>query len=336
MKGILLVNLGTPDSTSVKDVRKYLHEFLMDERVIDIPVVSRWLLVNFIIAPFRGPKSAHEYQKLFTEKGSPLKYHGYSVRDKLQEKLGQGYKVALGMRYQNPAIASGLEELKHCKSILVIPLFPQYASATTGSVHSKVMEIVNTWQVIPEMKFISKFFEEKLFLQTLVNNAHRLMADDTYEHFVFSYHGIPERQIHKASLQGYCKLGDCCSVYDSHNTYCYRAQCYENSRLLADLLNINESQYTVCFQSRLGKDPWIQPYAEDVIELLAKKGVKKTLVFSPAFVADCLETTVEVGEAFRDNFLAQGGLKWTLVPSLNDNDMFVDCLANLVYSKNPH
>lgn len=324
-----MVNLGTPDSTSVPHVRKYLREFLMDKRVIDINAIGRWALVNLIIAPFRAPKSAGEYRKLFTDRGSPLKYYGYDVRDMLQEKLGKEYKVALGMRYQSPSIASALEELKHCASIRVIPLFPQYASATTGSVHDKVMEIVKDWQIIPEMSFVSQFFEEELYLQTIVNNARKLIEQDSYEHFVFSYHGIPERQIRKGSVGDQCKLGNCCSAFHERNRYCYRAQCFHNSRLLAERLGLSQEQYTICFQSRLGKDPWIQPYAEDVIEDLAKRGIKKVLVFSPAFVSDCLETTVEVGEAFAEEFIHQGGEKWTLVPSLNVEESWVDCLREL-------
>lgn len=329
MKGILLVNLGTPDSTSVADVRRYLREFLMDKRVIDINPVGRWALVNLIIAPFRAPKSAHEYSKLFDDRGSPLKYYGYDVRDMLQKRLGEKYKVALGMRYQNPSIHSALEELKHCESIHVISLFPQYASATTGSVHDKVMEIVKGWQIIPTMTFTSKFFEEELYLQTIENNARRKMEEDTYDHVVFSYHGIPERQIYKGSVGGHCKIGACCAAYGPKNQYCYRAQCFQNSRLLADRLGLSKEQYTVCFQSRLGKTPWIQPYAEDVIADLAKKGVKKVLVFSPAFVSDCLETTVEVGETFAEDFIHQGGEKWTLVPSLNAEETWVGCLEQL-------
>lgn len=329
MKGVLLVNLGTPDSTSVPDVRKYLREFLMDKRVIDIPFLGRWMLVNLIIAPFRAPKSAAEYRKLFDEKGSPLKYFGYEVRDMLQKKLGEEFKVELGMRYQSPSIESALDELKDCESIKVIPLFPQYASATTGSVHDKVMEIVRDWQIIPEISFVSKFFEKDLYLQTIQNQAEKLRAEDRFEHFVFSYHGIPERQIKKGSVGNQCQLGKCCNSYHDRNQYCYRAQCFHNSRLLAERLGLGEDQYTVCFQSRLGKTPWIQPYAEDVISDLANRGIKKVLVFSPAFVSDCLETTVEVGETFAEDFIHQGGEKWTLVPSLNAEETWVDCLEKL-------
>ena len=331
-KGVLLVNLGTPDSTSVPDVRKYLREFLWDKRVIDIPAIPRWLLVNLIIAPFRAPKSAKEYQKLFTERGSPLKFYTEDLTTLLHESLGPDYKVVYAMRYQQPSIESGLLTLKKEKveRIHVIPLFPQYASATTGSVMDKVMEITRKWQVIPEIKFTAQFLEKELFINTVAKKGQAWMDRETYDHFVFSYHGLPERQIHKSSVGGYCQLGKCCQTYNDNNRFCYRAQCFQTTRLIAKKLGISEEKYSVCFQSRLGKDPWIKPYTEDVINELAQRGVKKVLVFSPAFVSDCLETTIEVGETYQEQFLEAGGEKWDLVESLNDDSMWVSCLKELV------
>lgn len=331
--GVLLVNLGTPDSTATSDVRKYLREFLMDKRVIDIPAIPRWILVNLIIALFRAPKSAKEYRKLWVERGSPLKFYGEDVTEMLQKQLGEQYKVVLGMRYQSPSIASALKTLQDTpvKKIIVIPLFPQYASATTGSVHDKVMEIVSRWQVIPEMNFVSQFVEEEKFIQAFANNGLKHMQERKYDHVVFSYHGLPERQIKKGSCKGYCKLnGKCCSVYHERNRYCYRAQCFLTSRLLAEKLGLEEKDYTVCFQSRLGKEEWIKPYTEQVLKELAAEGKKNVLAFSPAFVADCLETIVEVGETFKEEFEELGGEHWQLVESLNDNPLWVDCLADLV------
>ena len=290
-KGILLVNLGTPDSTAVPDVRKYLREFLMDKRVIDIPFWKRWMLINFIIAPLRAPKSAKEYKNLFDERGSPLKYFGFDVRDKLRQIVSEEYQIELAMRYQSPSIQEGLDTLKDCASIHVIPLFPQYASASTGSVQDKVMEIVKDWQIIPDIKFTSQFFEEELFLDTIVDNAKKLIKESDYDHFLFSYHGIPERHITKGSVGDHCQLGSCCDNLGEKNRYCYRAQCFETTRLLAKKLNLKEDQYTVTFQSRLGKTPWIKPYTDDELEEFPKKGIKKELAFSPAFIADCLETT---------------------------------------------
>lgn len=331
-KGILLVNLGTPDSTSVSDVRKYLREFLTDKRVIDIPTVPRWLLVNLIIAPFRAPKSAAEYRKLFDDRGSPLKYYTEDLVELLREKLSEEYLVEYAMRYQNPSIEKGLENLmkEKVKSIHVIPLFPQYASATTGSVIDKVMEITKNWQIIPEIKFTAQFLEDELFIETIVNQGKKLMEMENYQHFIFSYHGLPERQIKKGSVDDYCRLGSCCNSYHKKNQFCYRAQCFQTTRQIAEKLEIPKEEYTVCFQSRLGKDPWIKPYTEDVLKDLAEQGVKKVLAFSPAFVSDCLETTIEVGETYQEDFLEAGGEKWDLVPSLNVDPTWVKCLQRMI------
>ncbi|MEM7297924.1 MAG: ferrochelatase [Bacteroidota bacterium] len=331
-KGILLVNLGTPDSTNTSDVRKYLREFLMDKRVIDIPAFPRWLLVNGIIAPFRAPKSAAEYRKLFDDRGSPLKYYTEDITGLLQQKLNEEYSVKFAMRYQNPSLQSVLEEFQkeEVASLHVIPLFPQYASATTGSVIDKVMEITSQWQVIPDIKFTSQFLEEELFIETIVDQGKKLMDQEEYDHYLFSYHGLPERQIRKGSYGDFCKLGSCCDTLNEHNRYCYRAQCFETTRLVASKLGIKGENYTVCFQSRLGKDPWVQPYTEEVLKELASKGIKKVLAFSPAFVSDCLETTIEVGETYQEDFIHAGGEQWDLVPSLNAEDKWVECLKEMV------
>ncbi|SFO17475.1 ferrochelatase [Algoriphagus ornithinivorans] len=331
--GVLLVNLGTPDSTKTGDVRKYLREFLMDGRVIDFPFIPRWMLVNLIIAPFRAPKSAKEYRKLWTDRGSPLLFHTEDLKEKLVAKLdAEEYLVSMAMRYQSPSIESGLKELMDAKvrKIIVLPLFPQYASATNGSVIDKVMEIARGWQIIPEITFISNFVEHPLFIQAWEELGKEMMQQDQYDRYLFSYHGLPERQIRKGSVDNYCKLGACCNKYGPKNQFCYRAQCFHTTRLVAAKLGLPEDKVMTCFQSRLGKDPWIKPYTEDVIKELAEQGVKKVLVFSPAFVADCLETTVEVGEEYKEEFEELGGEKWDLVPSLNSTDTWVDCVKDLV------
>lgn len=337
-KGVLLVNLGTPDSPSVPDVRKYLREFLMDGRVIDIPFILRWMLVNLIIAPFRAPKSAKIYKQLWEERGSPLMFHSQDVRTKLQSKLGNDYIVTLAMRYQQPSIEKALKFLKEqlVSDILVIPLFPQYASATTGSVIDKVMEITRTWQIIPNISFISQFLEHDLFLKAFAGIGKRYLDERPYDHILFSYHGLPERQIRKGSVDNYCKLGECCNTYHQKNKFCYRAQCFQTTRLLASMLDIPEEKYTVVFQSRLGNDPWIQPYADDVIKELAEKGKKSILTFSTSFVADCLETTIEIGEEFKEVFEEHGGEHWQMVESLNSDDTWIDCLKELVLERMEH
>ena len=335
--GVLLVNLGTPDSPAVPDVRKYLREFLMDKRVIDIPFFNRLLLINLIIAPFRAPKSAKIYKELWTDRGSPLLFYGLDIKELLQQTLGADFVVTLGMRYQSPSIESAIEELttKGVSKIIVIPLFPQYASASTGSVVEKVMDIVSGWEVTPQIHFVSNFFDEPLFIKAFAELGRKYMAAENYDHFIFTYHGLPERQIKKASFQNYCQLSDkCCSKYHSKNKYCYRAQCYETTRLLAEELNIPADKYTVCFQSRLGKTPWIKPYTDEVIKELAEKGVKKALAFSPSFIADCLETTIEGGVEYRDLFKKHGGERWQLVESLNVSPTWVQCLKEMVLKNN--
>lgn len=334
--GVLLVNLGTPDSTNTGDVRKYLREFLMDGRVIDFPFIPRWMLVNLIIAPFRAPKSAKEYRKLWTDRGSPLLFHTEDLREKLIQKLDMNkYQVEIAMRYQSPSIEEGLNKLNkaNVKKIIVIPLFPQYASATNGSVVEKVMEIARTWQIIPNITFVSNFVDHPLFLEAWAELGREMMEKEEYDIYLFSYHGLPERQIRKGSVDGYCQLSDkCCGNYTKKNQFCYRGQCFHTTRLIASKLGLPEEKVVTCFQSRLGKDPWIKPYTEDVIEELASKGVKKVLAFSPAFVADCLETTIEVGEEYKEEFEELGGEKWDLVPSLNSRDIWIDCVKDLVES----
>lgn len=331
-KGVLLINLGTPDSTKTSDVRKYLREFLFDARVIDIPAVPRWLLVNLIIGPFRAPKSAKEYRKVFTEKGSPLLYLSEELTQKVQHSLGDDYIVSLGMRYQSPSLETALAPLKDkgLKEITVIPLYAQYASATTGSTIQAVNEIINTWQIIPSIRFISNFVDEPKFIEAWVDVAKTYMHK-AYDHYVFSFHGLPERQIKKGSCDGYCQLSDkCCSNYNQKNYYCYRAQCFETARRVCASLGIEEKDYSVCFQSRLGRDPWIQPYIDDTLDQLIEHNHKNVLVFSPAFVSDCLETNIEIGEEYKEQFLEKGGESWQLVESLNTNPKWVECLHHLV------
>lgn len=308
----------------------------MDGRVIDIPFIPRWMLVNLIIAPFRAPKSAHEYRKLFTERGSPLLFHTQDLKDKLVQKLDpEKYMVSIAMRYQTPSLENGLAELMKAKvkKIIVLPLFPQYASASNGSVIDKVMEIAQGWQIIPDFTFISNFLDHPLFLQAWVEQGQEAMKKEEYDRYLFSYHGLPERQIRKGSVEGYCQLGACCNKYGPKNQFCYRAQCFQTTRLLAAKLGLPEEKVITSFQSRLGNDPWIKPYTDEIIKELAKDGVKKVLVFSPAFVADCLETTVEVAQEYKEKFEELGGEQWDLVTSLNSNETWVDCVKDLVESR---
>ena len=300
-------------------------------------------MVNFIIAPFRAPRSAKEYQKLWTPEGSPIKVYGFALEKLLQERLGEDYLVHLGMRYQQPSLATTLSKFKDkgLEKLIVLPLFPQYASATTGSVHQKVMEIVSKWQTIPKISFIHHFFDHPSFIKASASIGTSYLEKQNYDHIIFSYHGLPERQLRKADSTGNClKIGgenpdlasqaNCCAQLHPLNKSCYRAQCFAQSRLLAQALNIKEEDYTVCFQSRLGKSPWIQPYTDDVIRKLAQEGKKSILAFAPSFVADCLETTIEVGEEYKELFESLGGEHWQLVESLNTNPLWIQCIEELI------
>ncbi|TAH27996.1 MAG: ferrochelatase [Cytophagales bacterium] len=339
--GVLVVNLGTPDSPSTADVRKYLFQFLNDPRVIDIHPIARMLLVNLIIVPFRAPKSAKIYKELwehYKPNGSPLLYYGKYIEKELQNQLGSDYKVLLGMRYQNPPIEPAIDVLlkSGIEKLIVLPLFPQYASASTGSVMEEVMRILSKYQTLPEVSIISNYFDNELFIKAFSTLTQKHLNESNYDHILFSYHGLPERQIRKGDKTKTCLTngGSCCDTLHEHNRFCYRAQCFATTRLIAKELNLSENQYSSCFQSRLGRDPWIKPYTDDVIKQLAKEGKKRILALVPSFVSDCLETTIEVGEEYKEIFLESGGEHWQMVESLNDNHMWIDCLKNLVLEKN--
>lgn len=332
-KGILLINLGTPDSPKRKDVKRYLTQFLNDPRVIDINPVGRFLLVNGIIVPFRSGKSAKLYEAIWTKEGSPLLIHGLNLKKKLQAFLGDAYVVELGMRYQNPSIESAVEKLKQANvsEITAIPLYPQYATSSTTSSIEETQRVLKLWKNHPPVKFIENFFDDQGFIDACIEKANKYNLAD-YEYYLFSYHGLPERQITKASKEfsdGSCKLGSCCDTITDKNRLCYRANCLATTRTLVEALNIPEGKYQTTFQSRLD-DKWLKPYSDKVIEDLAKKGIKKVLVFSPAFVADCLETIHEIGTEYDELFKEHGGEKVQLVESLNDSDKWVSALAHLV------
>lgn len=330
---VLLVNLGTPDSPKVSDVRSYLSQFLNDPRVIDIPWLLRKILVNLIIVPFRAPKSAKVYKELWTAEGSPILLHGKAVQQKLQEQLGDAYDVALAMRYKNPSIPEVLEEIRrrNPQKIIVLPLFPHYASASTGSALEAVMDVIRKWWVIPELAIISQYWDHPGYIKAFIERGKQYNWQD-YDHVLFSYHGLPERQVDKVYDDGLCQSKNCEHEITEENKYCYKATCYGTTRLLAAGLGIPEEKYTVCFQSRLDKN-WLEPFSDKVVEQKAKEGAKKLLVFSPAFVADCLETTIEIGEEYQEIFEEHGGEKVQLVESLNDHPLWIETLAEMVKAR---
>jgi ferrochelatase len=333
-KGVLLINLGTPNSASTADVRTYLNEFLMDPRVIDINPVLRTLLVRGIIVPFRAPKSAKLYRKIWSDTtGSPLMHYSILQQEALTKRLGDEYIVELAMRYQNPSIESALQRLKDAlvDEIQVIALFPQYASASTGSVYDKVMELLMEWPTKPTVSFVNSFHDNELMIATFAENG-RKYNPEIFDHILFSFHGLPQRQLIKAdhTHQHCLKVNDCCQTLTDANKFCYSAQSHHTAQLIAKKLNIPKEKYTICFQSRLGNDPWVQPYTSEIVAKLAKEGKKSLLVFCPAFVADCLETVYEVTTEYGDEFKALGGERVQLVESLNDAPMWIDALEKMV------
>lgn len=329
---VLLLQLGTPDSPKTSDVRRYLSEFLNDERVIDVPWLLRKILVNGVIVPFRAPKSAKIYKELW-EIGngqSPLLTHSLNVKEKLQHHFDNTeITIEMAMRYQNPSMDSVLEKIRlfNYDQIIIFPLFPQYASASSGSAMKKAMRIIQNWWVIPEIKIISQFYTNEGYINSIIENSKEYDLS-SYDHILFSFHGLPERQVDKV-YEGKDLCGDqpCESEINEKNKFCYKATSYATARLIADKLNLKESDYTVCFQSRLTKK-WLLPFSDKVVEEWGKKGAKKLLVFSPAFVADCLETIIEIGTEYQEIFEEYGGEHVHLVKSSNDHPLFIEGLIN--------
>lgn len=332
--GILLVNLGTPDTPSNSDVYKYLIEFLTDERVIDFGWLKRNLLVRGIIVPARYKNSAKTYREIWDkDRGSPLLYHLQDLSKKVQQRLGENYIVDYAMRYQNPSLESALDKfrLQQVDKIVVLPLFPQYSSACNGSVIQKVQEITSKWLTIPDLRYIHHFYDNSKFIDAFVAQGNKFNFDD-YDHVLFSYHGLPARHLKNGDItKKHCLQNkDCCATITEINQHCYKAQCYATTQLMVEKLGLTKEKYTVSFQSRLGKEVWLEPYTVAVIPELAKQGKKKLLVFSPAFVADCLETLYEIRTEYLELFKEHGGESITLVESLNSEDKWVEAVCDIV------
>ena len=332
--GVLLIQLGTPDSPSVMDVRSYLSEFLNDPRVIDLPYLLRKILVNGIIVPFRAPKSAKIYKELWQlgNGASPLLTHTLALQSLLQKNFeGEDVTIEVAMRYKNPSLDHVLEKMRKANydRIVILPLFPQYASASTGSAIEKAMNIIRKWWVIPEIKIISQFYDNSGYIDSIVEQTKQFDLS-SYDHILFSYHGLPERQVDKVYEDtDLCADQPCETELNAYNKFCYKATCYATTRLIAEKMGLQEKDYTVCFQSRLDKK-WLTPFSDKVVEEWGQKGAKKLLVFSPAFVADCLETLIEIGDEYQEIFEEHGGEKVQLVPSSNTHPAFVAGMTTLI------
>jgi ferrochelatase len=320
MTGILLVNLGTPSAPNVSCVKKYLTEFLTDPKVIDIPNPWRTLLVRGLIVPLRAKKSAHAYQQIWTKDGSPLWVHSLALKESLQQLLGSNYIVSIGMNYGQPSIQNALEELKSCKEIIVLPLFPQYSCAVTASILDKVDSVI-------ARNDVKDFFNHPAYIQAMSENIQTALNRLQPEYLLFSYHGLPMRQLYKTSGD-ICKgcISDPCPAIQEKNRYCYRAQCYETSKLISEQLSLKHTKTLTCFQSRLGRLTWTQPYTEKILEQLAQQGIKRIAITCPSFITDCLETLEEIGIRAQATWLALGGTELTLIPALNDNASWLSTL----------
>ncbi|MCE0499472.1 MAG: ferrochelatase [Methylacidiphilales bacterium] len=332
-KGVLLVNLGSPDSPSVPDVRKYLREFLMDGRVLDAPWPVRWCVVNLTILPKRPVESAEAYQKVWTLEGSPLVVTSRHVQRELQRRLGDHLTVELAMRYQNPGIESALLNLrsKGVQELLVFPLFPHYAMSSFETAVVRVQELAA--RLAPEMRLeiAAPFYRDPDYIAALVAGASDYLKSG-YDHLLFSFHGLPERHLRKADPTGaHClQAANCCETPSIAHDTCYRAQCFATVRAFVEQAGLPSQKVSISFQSRLGRDPWLKPYTDHELERLAQSGVKKLLVMCPAFVADCLETLEEIAMRGRESFIESGGETFTFIPCLNEHPRWLDALEKMV------
>lgn len=331
-KGILLVNLGSPDTPQPKDVKKYLGEFLMDERVIDLPKWARTLLVKGIILNTRPKASAKAYQKIWWEEGSPLIVISERLQEKIQKQVEQ--PVALAMRYGSMSIKKGLQELvdKGVEEVLLFPLYPQFAMATTETITVLAEELRKEFFPQLKMESVPAFYNKPDYIEVLSNSIKAHLKGKKYEHLLFSYHGVPERHIRKSDVtRSHCRIdGSCCRTQSAAHEFCYRHQCYEVTRLVGEKLGLEPGTFSTSFQSRLGFDPWLQPYTDRTIERLGKEGIKNMAIVTPAFVSDCLETLEEIAMEGEEIFHEVGGENFTTIPCLNDDEAFVNLLSNWI------
>jgi ferrochelatase len=332
-RAIVLMNLGSPDSTDVKDVKKYLDQFLMDERVIDKPWLLRALLVKGIIVPLRSPNSAKAYQSIWTEKGSPLIVISKQQKDALKKEIQE--PVMIAMRYGTPSPKQAYDELigknPELEEVIVVPMYPHYAMSSYETAVEYAKEQYKKGGYKFKLTFIKPFYKEENYLHSLRESI-KPYLDQDYDQILFSYHGIPERHILKCDpTKKHClKMDNCCEVPSEAHAYCYRHQCWTTTKEMVKELNIPESKWGFSFQSRLGRDPWLQPYTAARLQELPKEGVKKLLVVCPAFVSDCLETLEEIAEEGKESFLHAGGEKFELIPCLNVHPLWIETMAKWI------
>lgn len=320
---ILLINLGTPDAPTIPAVRNYLNQFLMDPDVIDIPAIARFILVKGIILRFRPKQSAEAYKQIWTDKGSPLLVHSLELRDTLKTKLNNEL-IELGMRYGNPSIKSALDKLMQHKpdKLIVLPLFPQFSQAATQSALKAFHHAFKPYRGQVALQIIREFYDDPEFIQGYANLIQQHFHPDKHEHLLMSYHGLPVKHLSKTGchhVHTHCKESQGCPPMGDDNRDCYRAQCYATSHAIADKLHLKPEDYSISFQSRLGRTPWIKPYTDFHLEDLRKRSITRLAIVCPSFVADCLETLEEIGIRAREQWLKLGGDALTVIPCLNAN-----------------
>lgn len=327
---VLLINIGTPDSPDTSSVRKYLFQFLNDKRVIDLPFLLRKFLVNLIIVPFRAPKSAKLYKQLWQPEGSPLLYNTDELVSKLNSHNTDKYDFYTAMRYGNPSLQNVLGSIKdkNYNSIILFPMFPQYASSTTGSLLEFAMNEMSKWYIIPEIRSINQYYSHPKFIEAFIHNITENHYIE-YDHIIFSYHGLPLNQVNQSHIGIDEHQCTCTNSMPEYGKYCYKATCYETTRLLADKLKLKTDSYSMAFQSRL-TNKWLKPFTDELVVQKAKQGVKKLMIVAPAFVTDCLETIVELEIEYGNLFRENGGKELKLVSSLNSSDIWADAIIELI------
>lgn len=332
MTGLLLINLGSPDKPDIPSVGRYLRQFLSDPFVVNMNPVARWLLALYV-SRTRAPLSTAAYEKIWTDRGSPLLVHTEELRRKVSEKLGEDYVVKMAMRYGNPSIRSALESLvsQDVSKILVLPLYPQYTQATTVSCVNEVHWAAHKIKLSIPVEFLPSFCDHSSFIRAFAEKGRKQLRGIALDHIIFSFHGLPEAQIKKADASGCCLIQPtCCDQFSDVNKDCYRAQCFQTARLIAKNLGLNRENYTVSFQSRIKLKNWIEPYTDQELVRLAREGKKRVAVFCPSFVADCLETLEEIGIRGRQLFVKDGGEVFEVVPSLNDDPLWIEAVYEMV------
>jgi ferrochelatase len=332
--GVLLINLGTPASPSISDVRRYLAEFLSDPKVLDLPAPARWLLLHFWILRIRPRRSAAQYASVWRPEGSPLLVHSQALRNALAKELGAGFAVELAMRYGTPGVEAGLKSLlaADVAKILVLPLFPQNASSSRGSALAKVFEVAGRVEKLPPVKTLPELYDHPGFIKAWKAVIEPSLVSFRPEYVLFSFHGLPERHLRQSDPTGRHCLAtpDCCDAIGPPNRCCYRAQCTATMRAVAGALDLKANAHSIAFQSRLGREPWIRPYTDQVLPELRSRGIRRVALVCPSFVADCLETLEEIGIRAREQWRALGGEELLLLPSLNAHPVWVKELAQIV------